>query len=71
MKIRNKRELQQIVYNHSFNVDFKDFINPYTKCTTTPYSFLVIDATLASHNPLRFRKNILRKNIKTNYDNWW
>ena len=31
----------------------------YEKCTTKPYSFLVIDATLASDNPSRFRKNLL------------
>ena len=27
MKIPNKRELQQIVFNHSSDIDFKDFIN--------------------------------------------
>ena len=29
-------------------------MNLYTKCTAKPYSFLVIDVTLASDNPLRF-----------------
>ena len=29
-----------------------------TKCTAEPHSFLVNDATLASDNPLRFRKNL-------------
>ena len=48
MKIPNKRELQQIAFNHSSD---KDFINFYKKCTGKPYSFLVIDATLASDNP--------------------
>ena len=57
-KIPNKQELQQIAFNHSSDIDFKDFINLYKKCTAKPYSFLVIDATLASDNPLRFRKNI-------------
>ena len=47
MKIPNKRELQQIVFNHSSDVDFKNFMNLYQKCTAKPYSFLVIDATLA------------------------
>ena len=32
-------------------------------------SFLVIDATLASDNRLRFKKNLFKKNIKTNHDN--
>ena len=58
MKISNKRELQQIALNHSSDIDFKDFINVYKKCTDKPYSFLVNDTTLASDNPLRFRKNL-------------
>ena len=32
-------------------------MNLYKKYTAKPYAFLVIDATLASNNPLRFRKN--------------
>ena len=55
-KISNKRELQQIVTNHSSDIRTEDFINIYRKCTGKPYSFLVIDTTLASDNPLRFRK---------------
>ena len=56
MKIPNKRELQQIALNHSSDINSKDFIKIYKKCTAEPYSFLVNDATLASDNPLRFRK---------------
>ena len=58
MKIPNKRELQQIAINHSSDINTKDFINIYTKCTDKPYSFLVNDTTLASDDPLRFRKNL-------------
>ena len=58
MKIPNKRELQQIALNHSSDVDFKDFIKIHKKCTDESYSFLVNDTTLASDNPLRFRKNL-------------
>ena len=58
MKIPNKRELQQIAINHSSDISTKDFINIYRECTAEPYSFLVNDATLASDNPLRFRKNL-------------
>ena len=61
MKIPNKRELQQIAFNSSSDIDFKDFMNLYKKCTARPYSFLVIDATLASDNPSRFRKNLLER----------
>ena len=59
MKIPNKRELQQSALNHSSDIDFKDFMKIYKKCTAEPYSFLVNDATLPSDNPLRFRKNLL------------
>ena len=48
MKIPNKRELQQIALNHSSDIDFKDFIKIYKKCTKEP-----------SDDPLRFRKNLL------------
>ena len=57
-KIPNKRELRQIVINHSSDISTKDFINIYRKCTAEPYSFLVNDTTLASDNPLRFRKTL-------------
>ena len=33
----------------------------FIKCTKNPYSFLVIDTTLASDNPLRFRKNLVER----------
>ena len=58
MKIPNKRELQQIALNHSSDINFKDFMNIYKKCTAKPYSFLVNDITLPSDDPLRFRKNL-------------
>ena len=58
MKIMNKRELQQIAVSHLSDIDFKDFIKIYKKCTNIPFSFLVNDTTLASDNPLRFRKNL-------------
>ena len=40
----------------------------YRKCTAEPYSFLVNDTTLASDNPLRFRKNLFNIYNK-NHDN--
>ena len=57
-KIPNKRELQQIAINHSSDINTKDFANIYKECTAEPYSFLVNDTTLASNDPLRFRKNL-------------
>ena len=58
MKIPNKRKFQQIAFNHSSDIHFKYFINLHKKCTAKPHYFLVIDATLASDNPLRFRNNL-------------
>ena len=60
IKIPNKRELQQILLNHSSDIDFTDCIKIYKKFTKEPDSFLVNDTTLPSDDPLRFRKNLLR-----------
>ena len=61
MKTLNKRELQEIVFNHSSDIEFQDFMNLYKKLTAKPYSFLVIDTTLASDNSSRFRKNLFER----------
>ena len=58
MKIPNRREFQQVAISHSSDIDTKDFIKIYKKCTDKPYSFLANDTTLASDDPLRFRKNL-------------
>ena len=47
-------------FQDSSDIDFKDFMKIYKKCTAEPYSFLVNDTTLPSDDPLRFRKNILK-----------
>ena len=60
-KIPNKQELQQITLNHSSVIDFKNFMNPYKKCTANLYSFLIIGGTLASYIPSSFRKNLLER----------
>ena len=61
MKIPNKQELQQTASNQSSDIEFKDFMNLYKKCTAKPCSFLVIDATLALENSLSFRQNLLER----------
>ena len=66
-KLSNKRELHQTAINHSSDINTKDFTNIYRKYTAEPYSFLVNDTTLASNNPLRFRKLISKYN--KNHDN--
>ena len=67
-KTPNRTELQQTAINHSSDISIKDFSNVYRKCTVEPYSFLINDTTLASDNPLRFRKNLLNIYNK-NHDN--
>ena len=66
-KIPNKRELQQIAINHSSDISTKDFANIYKKCTVEPHLLFVNDTSLASDNPLRFRKLFLKYN--KNHDN--
>ena len=61
MKYPNNREIQQIAFNHSTDIDFEDFANLYKKCAVKPYTFLVIDTTLASDNFSRFGKNLLER----------
>ena len=39
MKIHNKRELQNIAFNHSADIDFKDFLKIYRICTKEHYFF--------------------------------
>ena len=45
MKIFNKKELQEIATNHSFEIDFKDLMKHYKDYPKKPYSFLVDDTT--------------------------
>ena len=58
LKINNKRELENIAIDHSADIDYQDFMKIYRECTKEPFNFLVIDTTLPSSNPLRFRKNL-------------
>ena len=48
--------------NHSSDIDVKDFVKKLLQLL--PYSFLVIDTTHVSDNPLRFRKNLFEKIYK-------
>ena len=61
MKIPNKRQLQQIAFNHAPHIAFENFMNLYKKSTAKTYSFLVNDTTLASDNPFCFRHNLLKR----------
>ena len=59
MTINSEIELKNIAINHSADTDYKEFVKMYRECVKEPYSFLTIDTTLPSSNPLRFRKNLL------------
>ena len=61
MKIPNKSKLQRVAFNHSSDIDLLNFMNLYKMCTLKPYSFLVIDTTLASDKSSHFRKNLLER----------
>ena len=63
-KITNKGEHNPIA-NHSSEINTKDFVNIYRKCTSEPYSFLVNYTTVPSNNRLSFRKNLF--NIKCKF----
>ena len=45
MKINNRKELKNITINHSADIDYKDFMEIYRKCTREPFNFLTIDTT--------------------------
>ena len=61
MKISNSRELQQVTLNHSSDIDFKDFIKIYRKCTAKSYYFLANDTTLTSDNPDKVQRESFKK----------
>ena len=54
-KLDNRRELQNIVIDHSSDIDYKDFIKTYRNCTREPFNFLTIDTTQPVDK--RFKKN--------------
>ena len=39
IKIPDKQEIQQITFNHSSDIDFKEFMNLCKKCTAKPNLF--------------------------------
>ena len=53
MKIHNRGELQNIAFNHSADIDYKDFMNSKENLQAN-YIFLTIDSRLPADNPWRF-----------------
>ena len=60
IKIHSTKELQNIAFDHSADIDYKNVLKIYSNCTNEPYSFLTIDITLPADNLTRFRKKIFR-----------
>ena len=58
MKIKTKREVQNIAINHFANIDYKDRLKIYKKCTKEYFRSLTIDTTFPASDPLRFRKHL-------------
>ena len=52
IKINNKRELQNIAFNHSADIDYQDLIKIYRECTKKPHNFWTIDTKLPASDPL-------------------
>ena len=48
MKIHKKRELQNIATNHLTDIDYKDFMKIYRKCTNE-FSSWTIETTLPAN----------------------
>ena len=61
MKIPNKQERQKIACHNTWDIDFKEFMNLYKRCTAKPCSFLVNDTTFVSDNNLHLGKNPLER----------
>ena len=52
MKTNSRKELKNIEINHSEDIDYKDFLKIFKKCTKEPFNFLTIDTALPVNNLL-------------------
>ena len=65
MRIPNKRELQQLRFMYSWDIDVRDFMYLYN----TKYFFFSYLCFFCIWQSFTFQKKSFRKNIKTNHDN--
>ena len=70
MKIPNKRELQEIAFNHLSVIDFQD-LNFFKECAAKSYSFFWLLILHLHQVILHVLEKPFAKSIKTNHDNWW
>ena len=57
MKIQSRKELQNIAQENSGHIGFKDFLKIHKDYTSEHCSCMIINTTVPSGNPMRFRKN--------------
>ena len=58
VKVPNKQKLQQITFNHSSDIDFRDFTNLNKTCTPKIYYYI---SAFTSDNNSRFKKSLLKR----------
>ena len=58
-RLCNFWNIASITSNHSFDIEFKDFMKLYKDYTKEPFSFFMNDTILPLDNPLRFIKNLI------------
>ena len=62
MKTPNKGELQQIAFNYSPDIDFRDFMNFYKKCT----AFYIFSLRNSFKKPKQNKRKKIKKKSKNN-----
>ena len=55
MKIHSRKDLQNIVFGNSADIEYKNILKIYKNCTNEPYSFLTLDTTLPADNSMKLR----------------
>ena len=58
-KIDNKKELRNVADDNSADLEYKDFLKLYRHFASKPYSFMIIDETLPSNDPNKYRDNFI------------
>ena len=66
MEFHNKSELGNIATNHSPDIDLKHFMNIYIKCTSEPYSLLILHP---SYESFKMQKKYFKFIIKITLTN--
>ena len=56
---QQQKRITNFAINICADIDYNGFMRIYRECRRKPYSFLTIDSTLPSRDPLRFKKKLL------------